>query len=155
MSFSDHKTVELWKSFMPRRKEIQNNIGSELYSIEVYNPLFFQPMSELSQPMLELSPTYNPETIFEKWAAIEVTDFNTVPDDMETITLTGGLYAVFVHKGPASAGPKTYQYIFETGLPNSGFILDNRPHFAVMGEKYKNEDINSEEEIWIPIKPKK
>jgi AraC family transcriptional regulator len=59
MSFPDHKTVELWKSFMPRRKEIQNNIGSELYSIEVYNPLFFQPMSELSQPMLELSPTFS------------------------------------------------------------------------------------------------
>jgi hypothetical protein len=30
--------------------------------------------------------------------------------------------------------------------------LNKRPHFAKMGEKYKNEDPDSEEELWIPIK---
>ncbi len=54
--------------------------------------------------------------------------------------------------GPASKGPETYRNIFETWLPASGYVLDNRPHFAVMGEKYRNEDPDSEEEIWIPIK---
>ncbi len=73
---------------------------------------------------------------------------------METLILPGGLYAVFLYKGPAGAGSKLYQYIFETWLANSEFLLDNRPHFALMGGKYKNEDPNSEEEIWIPIKPK-
>ena len=140
MSFSDNKTFELWRSFMSRRKEIKNNIGTELYSIEVYAPLYFN--------------NFNPNAEFEKWAAIEVADFETIPNEMETITLPDGLYAVFVHKGPASTGPKTYQYIFGTWLPNSDFLLDNRPHFARMGEKYKNEDPNSEEEIWIPIKAK-
>jgi AraC family transcriptional regulator len=140
MSFSNNKTFELWRSFMPRRKEIKNNIGTELYSIEVYAPLYFN--------------NFNPNAEFEKWAAIEVADFETIPNEMETITLPDGLYAVFVHKGPASTGPKTYQYIFGTWLPNSDFLLDNRPHFARMGEKYKNEDPNSEEEIWIPIKAK-
>jgi AraC family transcriptional regulator len=139
MSFSDNKTFELWRDFMPKRTEIKNNVGSGLYSIEVYAPLFFN--------------NFNPKTEFDKWAAIEVTDFNTVPDKMETITLPSGLYAVFLHNGPASTGPKTYQYIFGTWLPNSDFLLDNRPHFAVMGEKYKNEDPSSEEELWIPIKP--
>jgi AraC family transcriptional regulator len=38
-------------------------------------------------------------------------------------------------------------------LPDSGFELDNRPHFAVMGEKYKRDDDASEEEIWIPVRP--
>jgi AraC family transcriptional regulator len=33
--------MELWKSFMPVKKEIKNVIGSELYSIEVYERLFF------------------------------------------------------------------------------------------------------------------
>jgi AraC family transcriptional regulator len=140
MSFSENKTFELWRSFMSRRKEIKNNIGTELYSIEVYAPLYFN--------------NFNPNAEFEKWAAIEVTDLETIPNEMETITLPDGLYAVFVHKGPASTGPKTYQYIFGTWLPNSDFLLDNRPHFARMGEKYKNEDPNSEEEIWIPIKAK-
>jgi AraC family transcriptional regulator len=140
MSFSNNKTADLWRSFMPGRKEICNTVGSELFSLEVYDPLFFD--------------KFNPEKEFDKWAAIEVKDFYTVPEEMETITLPCGLYAVFIHKGPASAGPKTYEYIFRTWLPGSDFLLDNRPHFAVMGEKYKKEDPDSEEEVWIPIKSK-
>jgi AraC family transcriptional regulator len=141
MSFSKNRTFELWRSFMPRRREIANNLSSDLYSVEVYEPSFFE--------------NINPEKEFDKWAAIEVMDFNIVPDEMETLILPDGLYGVFLYKGPASAGSKLYRYIFETWLPNSDFFLDNRPHFALMGEKYKNEDPNSEEEIWIPIKSKK
>jgi AraC family transcriptional regulator len=123
---------------MPSRREIKNNIGSDLYSVEVYEPLYFN--------------NFNPEKEFDKWAAVEVTDFEKVPDDMDTLILPRGLYAVFVHKGAASKGPETYQYIFGTWLPASDFLLDNRPHFAVMGEKYKNDDPDSEEEVWIPVK---
>lgn len=140
MSLTNNKTFALWRSFMPVRKEVKNNIGIELYSIEVYDPAYFD--------------DFDPAREFEKWAAVAVSDLNTVPAGMETITVTGGLYAVFIHTGPASDGPKTYQYIFSTWLPNSGYLPDNRPHFAVMGEKYKNDDANSEEELWIPVKVK-
>ena len=138
MSFFDNKTSELWSSFMPRRREIKNNIGYELYSIEVYEPLYFN--------------NFNPCREFDKWAAIEVTDYDTVPDDMETLTSPSGLYAIFLHRGTASKGPETYQYIFGAWLPASDFLLDDRPHFAVMGEKYKNDDTDSEEEVRIPVK---
>lgn len=141
MSFSDNKTGELWRSFMPRRKEIQNNIGIELYSMQIYAPLFFN--------------NFNPNTAFEKWAAIEVTNFDTVPNEMEAFVLPGGLYAVFLYKGIASEAAKTFQYILGTWLPTSGYALDTRPHFEILGEKYKNNDPDSEEEIWIPIRPKK
>jgi len=140
MSFFDNKTGELWKSFMPRRKEIQNNIGIELYSMQIYAPLFFN--------------NFNPNTAFEKWAAIEVTNFDTIPNEMETFTLTSGLYAVFQYKGAAGEAANTFQYILGTWLPNSEYTLDRRPHFEILGEKYKNNDPDSEEEIWIPIKPK-
>lgn len=140
MSFSNNKTKELWQSFMPLRKEIKNSIGTGLYSIEVYDPFFFK--------------DFDPQKEFEKWAAVEVHDLNEIPDTMEGIIFPAGQYAVFVHKGPASAGPATYEHIFRVWLPDSGFILDHRPHFAVMGEKYKHEDPESEEEIWIPVTPK-
>ncbi len=140
MSFSNNKTFELWNSFMPQRKEISNNIGKELYSIEIYKPAFFD--------------NFDPDSTFEKWAAIEVTDFKSIPAGMEQLTTPKGLYAIFVHKGPASDGPKTYQFIFQTWLPASGYVLDNRPHFAVMGEKYKQDDPASEEKLWIPVKTK-
>jgi AraC family transcriptional regulator len=54
----------------------------------------------------------------------------------------------------ASEAPAFYQYIFNSWLPGSGYRLDNRPHFAVMGEKYKNDDPNSEEELCVPVKEK-
>ncbi len=141
MSFAKDKTTELWRSFMPKRKEISNKVGEELYSMQMYPPLFFD--------------TFNAAAEFEKWAAIEVTVFNKVPDEMETITLPAGLYAVFLYKGDASSAAHTFQYILQTWFPNSIYSLDNRPHFEILREKYKRDDSNSEEEICIPIKMKK
>jgi AraC family transcriptional regulator len=39
-------------------------------------------------------------------------------------------------------------------LPKSEYELDYRPHFEILGEKYKNNDQLSEEDIFIPIKPR-
>jgi AraC family transcriptional regulator len=141
MSFADNRTGELWRQFMPKRKEIRNNTGLELYSVEVYsNAQFFN--------------EFDPQAEFDKWAAVEVSDFDSVSDEMETLIIPGGLYAVFLHRGTADEAVRTYRHIYGNWLPNSDFLLDDRPHFAVMGEKYKNDDPNSEEEIWIPIIPK-
>ena len=139
MTFANNKTLQLWKSFMPRRKEIKNNLTADLFSMQVYD-------------QSHRFSDFNPNAEFEKWAAIEVADFDTVPDEMETFTLPVGLYAVFHYKG-LNTDTNIFQYIFGTWLPNSkDYLLDNRPHFEVLGEKYKNGDPNSEEEIWIPIK---
>jgi AraC family transcriptional regulator len=140
MSYSNNRTSELWRSFMPRRKEIRNTSGSDLYSLEVYEAAFFD--------------NFNSAREYDKWAAIAVTDFNAVPPEMEKMTLSGGLYAVFLYRGPASAAANFYQAIFAAWLPNSAYILDQRPHLAIMGAKYQGEDPASEEEIWIPIQPR-
>ncbi|RYU95331.1 AraC family transcriptional regulator [Emticicia agri] len=138
MSFADNKTRELWRSFIPYRKEITNAVGSELYSLQLYSPAFFSP--------------FNPHELFEKWAAVEVTDFDAIPEGMEAFTLTRGLYAVFLHKG-SSTDNSTFQYIFSSWLPDSEYMLDDRPHFELLGTKYKNADPNSEE-IWVPVRLK-
>jgi AraC family transcriptional regulator len=139
MSLADNKTGELWRSFASRRSEIANNLTRDLISMQIYGPAYFA--------------DFKPTNEFEKWATVEVKDFEKVPDDMETFTLYEGLYAVFDYKG-SSNDPAIFQYIFETWLPNSGYDLDDRPHFEVLGGKYKNNDPTSEEKIWIPIKPK-
>ncbi len=73
---------------------------------------------------------------------------------METYTLVRGLYAVFDYKG-LHTDTKIFYYIFETWLPKSNdYCLDDRPHFEILGAKYKNNDPNSEEQIWIPVRPK-
>ena len=138
MSLTMNTTRELWRGFMQRRNEIKNCVGTDLYSIQLFDENYFK--------------TFNPHTKFEKLAVVEVRDFNEVPSQMETFTMAGGLYAVFLHKGAATTGPVTFNYIFSTWLPNSEYHLDNRPHFELLGEKYKNDDPDSEEEIWIPIR---
>lgn len=36
MSFLENKTFQLWSGFMPKRKEINNAVDGNLYSLEVY-----------------------------------------------------------------------------------------------------------------------
>ncbi len=135
-SYSDYRIGELWGRFMPRRNEIKNNIGIELYNVQI-NPENFD---------------FNPQTEFIKWAAVSVTDFNFVPEGMDSLVIEEGLYAVFKHVGDATKARETFGYIFSVWLPNSEYELDNRPHFEILGEKYKNNAPDSEEKIWISIK---
>jgi len=139
-SLSNDKTGALWQSFMPHRHSIQNRKGKEYYSIQQYgNGLDLERFDE--------------ETVFEKWAAVEVSSYSNVPKDMEMITIPAGKYANFIHHGLANEFSKTLDEFYNSWLPGSGFQLDVRPHFEVMGERYYGPtDANSEEEIWIPVK---
>jgi len=137
MSLAENRTGELWRSFMPRLNEIETRIGTDLYSLQVYDEDYFQ--------------HFSPTNSFEKWALAEVKNFSMIPNEMEPFELQGGLYAVFQHKG---MGTEIFQHIYGVWLPNSEFQLDDRPHFEVLGEKYKQGSSDSEEEIWIPVSKK-
>ena len=138
MSLAENKTFSLWQSFMPIRKDITNSLNTDLISMQVYD-----------RPM-EIG---NMVQTFNKWAAVEVSDFNNIPEGMKPFNIDGGLYAVFCYRG-LSTDVSIFHYIFGQWLPNSNYVLDHRPHFEVLGAKYKNNDPNSEEEIWVPIKNK-
>ncbi|MBC7388924.1 MAG: GyrI-like domain-containing protein [Opitutaceae bacterium] len=140
MSLADNKTAELWRRFMPRRKEIKNNISNNIISMQVYEPTYFA--------------SFNPTKMSVKWATVEVHTFDNVPEGLDTFILPGGLYAVFNYIG-LNTDNSIFQYIFGTWFPNSIYDLADRPHFELLGEKHKNNDENSEEEIWIPIQPRK
>lgn len=141
MTYADNKTFELWKSFMPYRKDIKNVLSGDLFSIQIYDKNF-----DFNK--------FDANAGFEKWAAMEVRDFENIPAGMKPFILSTGQYAVFIHKGPATNGPETFRYIFNEWIPASEYMIDNRPHFEILGEKYKNDDPHSEEEIWIPVKHK-
>lgn len=123
---------------MPRLKEVSQVVDADLYSVEVYEPSFFT--------------KFDPNALFDKWSAVAVAAVAEVPEGMQSITISSGMYAVFLYIGPASEGGKAYRYIFETWLPSSGYVLDDRPHFAKMGTQYLGENPQSEEEIWVPVR---
>lgn len=138
-SLSIDDPIVLWKEFMPRRNEIRNAFNSGNYSIQIY------PRG------VEMS-SFTPHTPFEKWAAVEVREFHEIPEGMEIISIPAGQYAVFLHKGITATFPQTMRYIFSDWLPSSGFLLDDRPHFEFMDERYLGPmNSKSEEEVWIPI----
>lgn len=136
MSLSNNKTAELWKQFMPRRTEVRNRITSDFISMQKYGENW----------------NFSPDSLFDKWAAVEVSSFAEIPFNMDSYILKGGMYAVFIHHGPASAAAKTMQYIFGQWLPNSAYVLDNREHFEILPESYNPADPEAREEIWVPIK---
>lgn len=128
----------IWKQLMPYLKKVNNRISTDLISLQVFN---FQTFSQFTS-----------QTYYQKYALIEVSDFNSVPHSFETFELKTGNYAVFLHKGTAAELAQTSQYIYSEWLPQSNYTLDNRPHFAIMGKNYLgHNNPESEEEIWIPI----
>lgn len=139
MNLIDNKTASLWRGFMPSRHLIKHTINTDLFSLQVYPSDYYTPFS--------------PAKEFTKWAAMEVSKSDIIPSNMQSFTLVGGMYAVFYYKG-SSENHTVFETIFSQWLPKSDYQLDDRPHFEILGKKYKNKDENSEEQIWIPIKLK-
>lgn len=137
-TYADYRAFELWSRFMPRRKEIQHALGTDLYNIQI-NPENFD---------------FHPHSPFVKWAAVPVSSYEEIPNGMEPLEIPEGLYAVFHYKGDQNNAADFFRKIYTEWLPNSGYALDHRPQFEILGEKYKNHHPDSEEEIWIPVKPK-
>ena len=136
MSLLENKTRQLWGRFVPHIKSIKHRVSQNKISMQVYPQNYYE--------------HFSPENVFEKWATVEVSSYKDQAEGFEAFELQGGLYAVFQYKG-LSTDSSVYQYIFSEWIPNSNYSIDDRPHFEVLGEKYKNNNPSSEEEIWIPI----
>ncbi|MFK2820998.1 GyrI-like domain-containing protein [Flavobacteriaceae sp. LMIT009] len=140
MSLVSNKTQELFSGFMPLKKSIINSLSNDVYEVMVY------PYNHFKE--------FNPANTFTKWATVEIFTFEDAPNDMSQLTLQSGLYAVFTYKGLPQDFGVFMQHVFMEWLPKSEFTLDDRPHFNVLGAAYKNNHPDSEEDVYIPIKPK-
>ncbi len=140
MSFQtiQQATGILARQFMPRRHEISSRIGKHVFSIQNYGELDLKDVS--------------PQTVFEKWIGVEVSNMDVVPEGMDTFILKAGYYVVFTYKGSLADVPKSRQYIFQDWLPNSNYQLDTRAHFEELSEDYSKDLRITEEDIWIPVK---
>ncbi len=142
MNFADNRTGELWRTFVPRRDEVKSAIGNENISAQVYKDVNFFKL-------------FDPLKSFDKWAARHVSDPVDIPVGMEVLLIPAGLYAVFHYKGSPADASDFFRAIFGTWMPQSAYELDDRPHFEILGDKYKNNDPESEEDVYIPIRLKK
>ncbi|MDN3493107.1 GyrI-like domain-containing protein [Winogradskyella bathintestinalis] len=131
-----HKIAQLWKQFMTRMRAIIDTDYKEKIAIQVF------PKHTNAQNISE----------YTIWASMDVSNFDAIPKEFELFTIPEGKYAVFIHRGMNAS--ETYQKIMTEWLPNSGYEIDNRPHYQVMGEKYKNGSPDSVEDFYVPIAKK-
>ncbi|MFC3880455.1 GyrI-like domain-containing protein [Algoriphagus namhaensis] len=139
MSVVQNRTRELWTSFGPKIKNIENRKGEERFSLQIYPKDYFQ--------------HFDPMKVFTKWAAVPVVE-EKEQNGLRLLILEKGLYAVFDYRG-MPGDSSIFQYIYQEWLPKLGFTLADRPHFEVLGPNYQNGSSESEEEIWIPIEMQK
>lgn len=136
MSLVENSTTDLWKRFRKRSGRIQFRTSENFISLQHYPSGYFE--------------AFKPSNTFVKWACVAVNRLECIPVDLDTMILTGGLYAVFDHQG-SSADSQIFQYIYGEWIPNSKYHTADRPHFEVLGADYKVDDHTAKEEIWIPI----
>jgi AraC family transcriptional regulator len=135
MSLEKNLTQELWRRFMPERNRISNRVGTDLFSMQVYDK----------------KPDFNhfdPTSEFTKWATIEVRDHLHIPEGLHPYILCEGLYAVFIHTGIPQQFSKTFNSIFDQWFPVSGYELDHREHFERLPKDYSPVDPSAREEMW-------
>jgi AraC family transcriptional regulator len=65
MNLVNNKTAMLWQTFMPKRHQVTNAISSHFISMQIYSNEHFV--------------AFNPHNEFTKWACLEVTDFDSIP----------------------------------------------------------------------------
>ncbi|OLY91185.1 GyrI-like domain-containing protein [Cnuella takakiae] len=138
-SFAQDDTPALWRGFMPLRNSIAARIGTDLYNVQLY-------------PCLPNSDAFDADTLFTRWAAVAVSRGGNLPESMSVLEMPAGIYAVFLHRGGPATAAQSFAFIYGQWLPSSGYILDDRPHFEVLGARYNNSHPDSEEEIWVPVR---
>ncbi|HAA13553.1 MAG TPA: GyrI-like domain-containing protein [Cytophagales bacterium] len=130
-------TRNLWQSFGPQRRGVPNKLGPEAYSVSIF-----------PSPGIPM-----PQSPVEKWATVPVSSTDAIPEGLKPLTLPAGLYAHFVYRGPVSTFGATLQQFYGQWLPTSGYTLDHRPFFEILGEKYLGPmNPDSEEDIYIPVR---
>lgn len=134
----------IWQQFMPQVKHLTAfRADQNLYAIQDFRSIPGSPASDPIAP-------------FDFWAAVRIQpdiDTSAFPEVIQRLYVPNGTYAVFIHKGPASAIQQTMNAIFTEWLPDSGYAFDNTLQFQVMTADYKGPlDPEAEEEVWIPVK---
>jgi AraC family transcriptional regulator len=121
---------------MSERSRLEGKLSTDRFSVQVYDG----------------DVIFSPEIEFVKWATMEVNDSAEIPEGMSELIVPAGKYAVFLHKGPAMAFPKTLSVIM-AWMDKNGFTFDKRPQFEILSEDYPGPmSPDAEEEVWIPIR---
>lgn len=137
--------AKLWERFAPRMDEIAGRVDPA-----VTYGICGSPADE-ETCHCEMTE----ETEYAELVCVRVESPGRLPEGMTAATVPARTYAVFTHKGKLFPNylPQTYDYIYGTWLPGSGYELDGGFDFELYDERFKAiDDPASEMDIYVPIK---
>ena len=108
MSLVNNKTGQLWGQFAPRIKEIQNRATTDKISMQVYPLRYYE--------------QFNPNNEFVKWAAVEVTNFEPIPEGMQSLCCPRGFMPYLSTKVQVPI-PPSFNTSFQNGCLNQNILL--------------------------------
>jgi AraC family transcriptional regulator len=125
---------QLWDRFNPRFHEPKNINSVECFGLCISNLKDAQPGE------------------FEYVACVEVADDRDIPDGMVCREVPAYKYAVFTHHGKLDTLGETYQYIYNTWLPQSGMELNpDKFDMEVYTDEFILGDDKSKFYIWVAL----
>jgi predicted transcriptional regulator YdeE/DNA-binding transcriptional MerR regulator len=110
---------------------------------------------ETGEAAIGLCTVNNEETndgSFEYVAGFPVTKAEDMPQGFVVRHVPEYTYAIFAHKGDLKSLGKTYEYIYESWLPQSGFQLADKIDFEYYDKDFKDFAPDSVFYIYLPIK---
>lgn len=131
------KIAKQWRNFNPRVREIPNKDGEHV----AYGICEYVDFSDFTE-----------ETPYNELVSVGVTSLGEIPEGMTGKVIPACKYAVFTHKGKTDTLMQTYDYIYKTWLPNSGYELAKHDDFELYDYRFIGvNDPNSELDIYIPV----
>lgn len=122
---------ELWERFIPHIGNVPGQVDEVTYGI-CCNP--------------------DGKGSFEYVAGVEISKLDDLPELYRWVEVAPQHYAVFEHKGPLEALPQTFQYIWKTWLPKSGYEAADAPEFERYSADFNPGTGRGVLEIWLPLK---
>ena len=127
----NNEIPQMWGEFMPRAGEIKH----------VVNPhVAYGVCGKMDESTGE----------FDYVAGFEVDSIADIPEGMVSWEMPERTYAVFTCTLPTLG--ETFQQIYKTWLPQSGYQHADGPEFELYDENFDSQDQSSEMYIYIPIK---
>lgn len=120
-----------WQAFAPLIGSIAGQIGSTTYGV-IYN--------------------MDDEDNHEYMCAVEVKNFDGLPEDMARLRLPKQTYAVFMHDRHVSEIQATCRAIWSDWLPGSGREPADSPFFERYTGSFDPKTGDGGLEVWLPLK---
>ena len=89
---------------------------------------------------------------YDYLCGVEVSDFSSVPAELNRVRVPAQHYAVFTHREHIASIRRTWNTIWNAWLPNSGHTPADAPNFERYSEQFNPVTGMGGLEIWLPLK---